>query len=143
MGLCFDHLIIAWLRETTHQVFLNPSGKNISVKLKKNYCQERRSRIVGRGIFKCFLYWIWRDVCITPLPVFFIHFCWNPFLLNVEFNYKSFVTKAIQYICEFFCSLSINRQLLSNNNGNEMMAKTIDKTNIDALVDDIVASTLS
>lgn len=36
--------------------------------------------------------------------------------------------------------MSINRQLLTiNNNGNEMMA--IDKTNIDAVFDDIVAST--
>lgn len=38
--------------------------------------------------------------------------------------------------------MSINRQLPTiNNNGNEMMAKVIDKTNIEALFDDIVAST--
>lgn len=64
----------------------------------------------------------------------------------MEFNYKSFVTsfvtKVIQYICELFCRLSINRHLVAtNNNGNEIMDKTIDKTNIDTLFDDIVAST--
>jgi len=43
-------------------------------------------------------------------------------------------------ICELVFSLSINRHL--NNNGNEMMAnKTINKTNIEAQFDNIVAST--
>jgi len=42
-------------------------------------------------------------------------------------------------ICELVFSLSINRHL--NNNGNEMMAnKTINKTNIEAQFDNIVAS---
>jgi len=43
-------------------------------------------------------------------------------------------------ICKLVFSLSINRHL--NNNGNEIMAnKTINKTNIEAQFDNIVAST--